>query len=350
MPKRPNPLFEIPRPAAFTEPVLDLLGGVARPRSLSGEEAIAQLARIEAAAHQGDPEAQAELARRLLTESPNARTNRRALILLRKSAAQRSPAGLHLLALLNLRGQGMKKDPTEGVRLLEEAAYLGSAAAQTDLAKALALGIGTAKDEGKALYWLRLAAAQGDNASALSAGRMYRDGLGTLQNEREAQKWLEQAARAGIPAAQFELAELLRRRDISLRDIPGARRWMREAAFSGIVEAQLRIGIASWSGAGGAVDQREAVRWLCRAAEGGSIKAASMLAGFLMTGNGLPLSLPRAWTLFRWAAERGDAGAESTARIIENQISQAERAEGEKLLKDLSPKAMLETLIPRSDR
>ncbi len=146
MPKRPDPLFEIPRPAAFTEPVLDLLGGVARPRSLSGEEAIAQLARIEAAAHQGDPEAQAELARRLLTESPNARTNRRALILLRKSAAQRSPAGLHLLALLNLRGQGMKKDPTEGVRLLEEAAYLGSAAAQTDLAKALALGIGTAKD------------------------------------------------------------------------------------------------------------------------------------------------------------------------------------------------------------
>ena len=47
MPKRPDPLFEIPRPAAFTEPVLDLLGGVARPRSLSGEEAIAALARIE---------------------------------------------------------------------------------------------------------------------------------------------------------------------------------------------------------------------------------------------------------------------------------------------------------------
>ena len=348
MPKRPDPLFEIPRPAAFTEPVLDLLGGVARPRSLSGEEAIAQLSRIEEAAHQGAPEAQAELARRLLTESPNARNNRRALILLRKSAAQRSPAGLHLLALLHLRGQGMKKNPAEGVRLLEEAAYLGSAAAQTDLAKALALGIGTAKDEGKALYWLRLAAAQGDNASALSAGRMYRDGLGTLRNEREAQKWLEQAARAGIPAAQFELAELLRRGDISLRDIPGARRWMREAAFSGIVEAQLRIGIASWSGAGGAVDQREAVRW--RAAEGGSTKAASMLAGFLMTGNGLPLSLPRAWTLFRWAAARGDSGADATARIIENQISQTERAESEKFLRDSSPKAMLEILIPRSDR
>ena len=77
---------------------------------------------------------------------------------------------------------------------------------------------------------------------------------------------------------------------------------------------------------------------------------SSTMTLFLRVGNAPHRSLPRAWTLFRWAAERGDAGAESTARIIENQISQAERAEGEKLLKDLSPKAMLETLIPRSDR
>ena len=95
----------------------------------------------------------------------------------------------------------MKKNAAEGVRLLEEAAYMGNASAQTDLAKAFALGIGVPKDEGKALYWLRLAAAQGDNLSALRTGRMYRDGDGTLQNEGEAQKWLEQAARSGIPEA-----------------------------------------------------------------------------------------------------------------------------------------------------
>ena len=350
MPKRPDPLFEIPRPAAFTEPVLDLLGGVARPRTLSGEEAIAALRRIEEDAGLGDPEAQAELARRLLTDAPNARSNRRALLLLKKSAARRSPAGLHLLALHHLRGQGLQKNPEAGVRLLEEAAYLGSVPAQTDLAKAYALGIGTEKNESKALYWLRLAAARGDGKSALEAGRMYRDGSGVQPSQGEAQRWLEQAAKSGIPAAQFELAELLRRRDVSERDIPGARRWMREAAFSGIVEAQLRIGIASWSGAGGSVDQREAVRWLCRAAEGGSVKAASMLAGFLMTGNGLPMSLPRAWTLFRWAAARGDAGSRSTAGVIERQLSDAERAEGEKLLAEVSPKALLEALIPRSER
>lgn len=350
MPKRPDPLFEIPRPAAFTEPVLDLLGGVARPRPLAGGEAIAALGRIEAQARAGDPAAQAELARRLLTEDPDARKNRRALLLLRKSAAARSPEGLHLLGLLHLRGQGLKRDPAEGVRLLEEAAFLGSLPAQTDLAKAHALGVGTPKDEAKALYWLRLAAARGDAASALAAGRMYRDGLGAGKDDEAAAGWLERAARAGLPAAQYELAELLRRRDAGARDPAKSRRWMREAAFSGIVEAQFRIGVASWSGAGGAVDQREAVRWLCRAAEGGSAKAAAMLAGFLMTGNGLPLSPKRAWTLFLWAERLGDAGSGPLARMLEGQLTPEERREGEALLAEARPKELLEALIPRRER
>lgn len=90
---------------------------------------------------------------------------------------------------------------------------------------------------------------------------------------------------------------------MSERDPAAARKWMREAAFSGIVDAQFRIGVANWSGIGGKVDQREAVRWLCRAAEGGSAKAAAMLAGFLMTGNGLAYSPARAWALFMRAAK-----------------------------------------------
>lgn len=76
MPKQPDERFPIPQPQAFTEPVLDLLGGVARPRPLSGEEAIRRLNEMEARARAGDPESQAELARRLLTEAPNARKNR----------------------------------------------------------------------------------------------------------------------------------------------------------------------------------------------------------------------------------------------------------------------------------
>ena len=238
MPKQPDERFPIPQPQAFTEPVLDLLGGVARPRPLSGEEAIRRLNEMEARARAGDPESQAELARRLLTEAPNARKNRRALILLRHAAAAGSATGLHLLALLHLRGQGLSQDLTKGVELLESAAYRGSKAAQADLAHALLDGIGTSVNTAKALYWLRLAAAQGDEQSALEAARILRDGESpsvhsenkqTLNestalspqnthqaifntDHRQAEKYFTEAAKAGIPEAQYELAELLRRR------------------------------------------------------------------------------------------------------------------------------------------
>ncbi|MDO5533005.1 tetratricopeptide repeat protein [Sutterella sp.] len=349
MPKRPDERFTIPRPEAFTLPVLDLLGGVARPRVLTGAEAIAELGRIEEKARAGDPAAQAELARRLLTEDPDARKNRRALLLLKKSAASGNPEGLHLLALVHLRGQGLKQNLPEGVRLLETAAYKGNRDAARDLARAAAEGIGMAPDPGKALYWLRIAGAQGDSPSSLAAGRACRDSSGTQKNDREAEKWLERAAQGGVAEAQYELAEL-KRRSPEVRDPAASRRWMREAAFSGIVDAQFRTGVASWSGAGGSVDQREAVRWLCRAAEGGSAKAASMLAGFFMTGNGLPLSPVRAWALFLLADALGDTGAAAMASMLERQIPQPELDAARAWLEAENAHAFLETVIPRSER
>lgn len=353
MPKRPDPLFSIPQPEAFTEPVLELLGGVARPRPrhLTGDEAIAALARIETQAQAGDPAAEAELARRLLTEAPNARKNRRALSLLKKSAAARSPEGLHLLALVHLRGQGLKKDPETGVQLLTAAALAGNRFAQADLAKALLLGVGTPINPAKALYWLRIAAAGGDTSAALSAGRMYRDGVGTYipKNPSQAVRWLEVAAKAGVARAQYELAECLRHEGVGERDPAASRRWMREAAFSGIVEAQFRTAVACWSGDGGTVDQREAVRWLCRATEGGSARAAAMLAGLFMTGNGLPLSDEKAWILYRWAEILGDASATGMAAFLSGRLS-AEAKEAGLALLARPPRERLDILVPRAER
>lgn len=218
MPKQPDERFPIPQPQAFTEPVLDLLGGVARPRPLSGEEAIRRLNEMEARARAGDPESQAELARRLLTEAPNARKNRRALILLRHAAAAGSATGLHLLALLHLRGQGLSQDLTKGVELLESAAYRGSKAAQADLAHALLDGIGTSVNTAKALYWLRLAAAQGDEQSALEAARILRDGESPSVHSENKQTLNESTALSRrIRTKQYSIRTIGKRKNISLR-------------------------------------------------------------------------------------------------------------------------------------
>ena len=69
MPKRPDPRFPIPAPEKAEDYVLDLLGGIVRRRPLTGEEAMAQLIRLEEDARRGNPAAQTEFARRLLTDA-----------------------------------------------------------------------------------------------------------------------------------------------------------------------------------------------------------------------------------------------------------------------------------------
>ena len=134
MPKRPDPRFPIPSPEKAENYVLDLLGGIVRRRPLTGEEALAQLNRMEEDARRGNPSAQTEFARHLLTDAPDNRKNRRALALLRKAAARKHPEALHLLGIVMLRGQGLAADPEAGAKLLEEAAYQGVAGAAADLA------------------------------------------------------------------------------------------------------------------------------------------------------------------------------------------------------------------------
>ncbi len=360
MPKKPDERFAIACAPTESADVLDLLGGFARRRPLSGEELLRQAEETEARAKSGDPKAQAALARTLLTDEPNFRKNRRALVLLKQAAKKREPEALYLLGLVHLRGQGVARDDALGMRYLEEAAYLGHLAAQIDLAKAYRLGLPEgaerqtaaerARAAEKALYWTRLAAARGDSLSSYIAGCAYRDGTGTPRNYEEAKKWLLAAAKRAVPEAAAALAKLHLRRDYEARDPQEARRWMIEAALAGDAQAQLRVGIFFWSGLGGGVDQREALRWLCRAAENGSGSAASMLAGFFLTGTVLDLDRLRAWVLYRLAERLGDATARTNAESVNALLSPEERRYGRDVLKLESPKRILEALIPRKTR
>ena len=261
MPKRPDPRFPIPAPEKAEDYVLDLLGGIVRRRPLTGEEAMAQLIRLEEDARRGNPAAQTEFARRLLTDAPDSRKNRRALSLLRKAAARKLPEALHLLGVVMLRGQGLDADPAEGAKLLEEAAYLGSAGAAADLARLCRMGLGRPASDRDALYWYRIAGAKGHTASQREAGLMLRDGRGARADNDEAARWLRAAAQGRDPQAQYELARLHQRRGWAGADPEEAARWLTEAALSGVVEAQYRLGVHYWAGRGGRVDLREAVRW-----------------------------------------------------------------------------------------
>ncbi len=353
MPKRPDNRFSIAEPRPMSAGVVELLSGIVRRRPLSGEEALREEARIEAAARAGDPDAQAKFARRLLTDQPNARKNRQALRLLRRAAAKNHPEALHLLGLAYMRGQGAAQDMKKGADLIERAAYLGEKGAEEDIAKAYRLGLGREQSFAKSLYWARLAGAAGSGPAALWAGLALRDGLGQPNSEPdfdEARKWLAAAAKLNAEGAAQALAKLHQDRRYENRDPMEARRWTNEAALLGDLEAQYRIGIFSWSGAGGSVNLREAVRWLCRAAQGGHAQAVSMLAGFFMTGNALPMNRLSAWVLFRLAETLGDASSKGTAQAVAGSLSPKERQEGRKILALKTPKAILERVVPLKSR
>lgn len=351
MPKRPDDRFPIPASDRADNYVLDLLGGIVRRRPLTGEEALAQLNRLEADAKRGNPDAQTEFARHLLTDAPDNRSNRRALRLLRHAAQRRLPEALYLLGIVMLRGQGLKADPEGGAERLREAAYLGSAGAAADYARLCRLGIGRAASEKEALYWFRIAGAKGHVPSQREAGLSLRDGLGASRNLDEAARWLRQAAQGRDAAAQYELARLYQRRDWPNADPGEAQRWLNEAAISGVVEAQYRLGVYYWAGRGGRVDLREAVRWTCRAAENGSTQALNTLADFFLTGNALPLNRFNAWTLLKCAARHHDANALMTMRALERMLTQSERARATRLvMTSRTTKRLVETLIPRADR
>ena len=351
MPKRPDDRFPIPASSREDNYVLDLLGGIVRRRPLTGEEALAQLQKLEADAAAGNPEAQTEFARYLLTDAPDSRKNRRALLLLRRAAKHSLPKALHLLGIVMLRGQGLKADPAEGARLLYAAAMAGLAPAARDYAALCRDGIGREASDKDALYWWRIAGAGGETDAQREAGLALRDGRGAPKNLTEAAKWLERSALGRDGEAQYALARLHQRRDWPDADPIVAERWMREAALSGIVSAQYRLGIDCWSGRSGRVDLREAVRWTCRAAENGSTQAETTLAGFFLTGNALPLDRFRAYALLLSAARQGDGTACATLLSLNRMLTRREKTDALRLVRSHRPvRTLIETLIPRNER
>jgi uncharacterized protein len=126
MPKKPDEIFAVPAAREEESYLLGLLGGVVRRRPLTGEEALAALNSLERRAAEGDPKSQTEFARYLLTDAPDARRNRRALLLLKKAAASGLPEAIRLLGIVYMRGQGLSADRRKGQELLHRAALLGS--------------------------------------------------------------------------------------------------------------------------------------------------------------------------------------------------------------------------------
>jgi TPR repeat protein/Zn-dependent protease with chaperone function len=128
-----------------------------------------------------------------------------ALRLIKLAAAQEFPFAQSKLGFYYLTGVGVAKDEVEGIRLIKLAAEKGELLAQYNLGLSYVNGIIRPPNKTEAVKWWRLAAEQGDAASQASMGSSYFMGNGVKKDLSEALKWYRLAAAQNHAGAQSSL-------------------------------------------------------------------------------------------------------------------------------------------------
>jgi len=167
------------------------------------------------------------------------------------------------------------KDPAQSARWWGQAAWQGHPGAQTMLAYQYGRGLGVARNDAEAVHLLRAAIAQGYGDAMFNLGRLHARGQGVPKSETESRQWLEKALQAGSVDAA-----------VALRD---AR------------EQELRKPAAEQAGAAyqayRAGDLPRAVSLYRAAAEAGNAAAQEALGTLLRTGQGVARDrVAESWT------------------------------------------------------
>jgi TPR repeat protein len=171
----------------------------------------------------------------------------------------------------NLDEDGVK----EALGLIEKAAELGDAEAQSEIADVFR----TQNDLETALYWEKKAAEQGYPKAQNNVAYHYQNGLGTPVD----------------PGQQFY--------------------WYKKAAENGFTESIHSLAVCYLVGVGTAQNLNEGVAWLKRAVADGHAAAKRRLGAAYIEGvGGLAPDAEKGWALLREAADSGDELAQGLIR------------------------------------
>jgi TPR repeat protein len=215
------------------------------------------------------------------------------------------------LGLLYASGHGVEQDAAIALQFLEQAAHLGDAVAQADLANKLLQGNGNATNQQNIARWFRAAAQSGDAAAAYNLGLCFFNGIGVARDETRAAFWIAKAAER-LPEAQFLAAQMLADGRGFEQDLVAAREYFRIASASGLPEAVLALGEFYALGYGGSVEPALAEACFRQAAQAGNVDAMYTLALHVLRGGG-NAKMPEA---LEWAAKAAQSGHEDAAKLM----------------------------------
>jgi TPR repeat protein len=210
-------------------------------------------------------------------------------------------------------GEGVPKNPAEGLPFIVRAANDNYSVAQTNLGMAYRDGVGVPKNEAVALQWFQKAADQGNHYAEAEIGEAYWNGTAPYPQDRGAAfQWFSKAATNDTEIFSMRrLGEAYRNGQGVAVDIPQALAWFRRAADGGETYSAAEIGFAYWNGtAPYPADPGEAVKWLEFAAKSAHETDAQRVLGMAYRdGRGVVRDPAQARYWFSQAVKNGDAQA-----------------------------------------
>jgi uncharacterized protein len=193
-------------------------------------------------------------------------------------------------------------------------------------------GQGVKQDYAQALRLYMQAAKMGDPEAQYIAGGMYFKGQGTTTDFQHAFMLLYEAAKNGKSTSESQnlLAKAFLIGSAVPKNYPEAVKWYTLAARKGDKDAQNELGFLYFVGKGVEQDFPKAFNLFLQAAQNGLAIAQYNLGIMLYTGNGVPQTdLPQAYAWLNLAAAGGIAAADSARQFLETALTPQQLAEAQ---------------------
>lgn len=312
----------------------------------------------------------------------------KALIWYKVAAENGNIRALFIVGMAEIRGIGVQKNPTSGIKKISSAAKKGLDVAQFSLGYLYQKGKLGPVDYDKAHQWYLAAAKQQLAVAEVALGSLYAKGWGVEKNFDQAEKWFRHAYAKGHMVGGYNLAILMFKRGQSRGDLlrainifkrtaesghtpsqlalskiylqgkkpdllPSSEKaifWLQKAAGQGSSQAQLSLGRLYLKGELLPTNAELAFYWLNKSARQGLVKAQLGLAAAMIKGDVLPKNLPEAYVWLSVASASGHAKAhefkERLAKALTHERIWESDLKARKIMIDISNHSIKEKKEP----
>ncbi|THJ23047.1 MAG: sel1 repeat family protein [Nitrospira sp. CG24E] len=173
-----------------------------------------------------------------------------------------------------------------------------------------------------------------------AAADSYEDAVSAYErgDYTRAAQLLRPFAEQGDALAQYNLGVLYRKGRGVPQDDVQARQWYEKAAVQGQAKAQFNLGTLYFNGEGVAKDYQQALRWFRLAADQGEAVAQTKIAIMYDDGQGVPHDIVQTYKWYSLAATNGDKPAAELRDATAKEMTPAQIAEAQKLVREWKPK------------